>query len=282
MRVAILNRLKNDISKGVPIVEGKGNEVVETEEATEEVQPKKVTSKTDLQRWGEQGSAGWSKREDGTDLNEEEVNEEYARWDATVKEARDKRKAEKATTLLGENVDPNEGFWEFGDRPMRLQSLDLGDESDSLAEQIKTIGLAADDSEVTASNNAKTLETVSKTDASQKPEESMCEQKKRKAPEIRHTVKDGDEAGAYGELFLKAITAQDILSQESGSYTSSVYSEHGKQLIFTARCSIDMTRWNWRTWESNEQVNTSRDSNSELARDILDLMMHLSLVCTSP
>ena len=547
VRVAILNRLKNDISEGVPIVEGDGdevaateketteqiktkehipksdlptktnsNKVVETEEeATEAVQP--TTSKTDLQRWEEQGPAGWLKREDGTDMNEEEVDEECARWDAMVREARDKKEAGKAAAMLGNNVDPkDQGFWEFmrsskqkeqtkgsisthgpddkasvsthdqdekasqkkskkgsrknmnknrkakknalrganledvseeeydtesflsfldlptqarkkvlgfvlvvhqelvpfhyvkdnivkdvglrkkpelnillafcssndkkikkclddaknilyrdntfsirkpndlimflgtvggdnvarmklgknlllsdgfshkkrqytlemnwlarwgkdllfamkghnifrsdiaaenpeenltceptdiekalksmvqvmkdeskmdemlkensggsGDSPTRLQSLDLGEESDSLAKQIKTMGLAADDSEVTASDGAKMSETVSATDAPQKPVESMSEKKKRKALERGETVKDEDEAGAYGELFLKAVTAQDeddeedILSQESGVYTPSVYSEHGKQPISTANCSIDMIR----------------------------------------
>ena len=549
VRVAILNRLKNDISEGVPIVEGDGdevaateketteqikakkhisksglptktysNKVVETEEeAPEAVQPTRNTSKTDLQRWEEQGPAGWLKRVDGTDMNEEEVDEECARWDAMVREARDKKEAGKGAALLGSDVDPkDQGFWEFmrsskqkeqtkgsisthgpdekasvsthdqdekasqkkskkgsrknknknrkakknalkganledvseeeydtesfpsfldlptqarkmvlgfvlvvhqelvpfhyvkdnivkdvglrkkpelnillalcsshdkkikkclddaknilyrdntfsirkpndlimflgtiggdnvarmklgknlllsegffhkkrqytlemnwlarwgkdllfamkghnifrsdiaaenleenltceptdiektlksmvqvmkhkskmdemrkensggsGDSPTRLQSLDLGQESDSLAEQIKTMGLAADDSEVTASNGAKMSETVSATDAPQKPVESMSGKKKRKALEKGESVKDEDEAGAYGELFLKAVTAQDeddeedILSQESGVYTPSVYSEHGKQPISTANCSIDMIR----------------------------------------
>lgn len=549
VRVAILNRLENDISEGVPIVEGDGdevaateketteqikakehisksdlttkaksNKVVETEEeASKAVQDKKVTSKEDLQRWEEQGPAGWLKREDGTAMNEEEIDEECARWDEMVKEARNKKEAGKAAALLGNNVDPkDQGFWEFmrsskhkeqtkgsipthgqdeeasvsthdqdekgsqkkskkgsrknknknrkakknalkganledvseeeydtesfpgfldlptqarkkvlgfvllvhqelvpfhyvkdnivkdvgmrkkpelnillalcsskdkkikkclddaknilyrdntfsirkpndlimflgtiggdnvarmklgknlllsdgffhkkpqytlemkwlarwgkdvlfamkghnifrsdiaaenseedltceptdiekalksmvqvlkdeskrdemlkensggsGDSPTRLQSLDLGEESDSLAEPIKTMGLAADDSEVTASDGAKISETVSATDAPQKPVESMSEKKKRKALERGETVKDEDEAGAYGELFLKAVTAQDeddeeeILSQESGVYTPSVYSEHGKQPISTANCSIDMIR----------------------------------------
>ena len=518
MRVAILNRLQNDISEGNPIMEENSDEVsVSKEKAAEEVKvqedsfksdltadgdpdeilvTKQDTPKADLQRWNEQGPDGWLKRDDGTDMNEQEIDEECARWDAMVREARKEKEAERAAALLGKNVmqkeqtkdsisahgedekasvsthdqdekasqkkgkkgsrknknknrkakkkaskggdpedasddvpdtgklsdflnlptlvrkkvlgfvlvvdqelvpyryvkgeilknvglrkkpelnillalcsskdqkvkkclddaknvlyrdntfsiqKPNElimflgtiggdnvtrmkmgknlllddGFFhkkrqyelemkwlahwgkdllfamkgynifrsdvaaessedgltceptdiekalksmvevmkdeskmskmlkENSDglgsdsSPMRLQSLDLGEKFDSLAERIKTMGLVAGDSEVAIDDTAKMPEEV----ALEKAVESMSEKWKRKAQEIERTAKD--EGEAYGERFLNAVTAQDEEHEEdidSGIYTPSVYSEHGKQPISSANYSIDMIR----------------------------------------
>ena len=147
VRVGILNHLKNNTSEEDRTAEGGQDEEVVTEveeateqietkedtskpdltrnpdsnkaavteeEATEQVQAKEDTSKSDLQRWKEQGPNGWLKRDDGTDMNEEEIDEECARWDAMVRKARDDKAAEDAAALLGKNIDPKDkGFWEF-------------------------------------------------------------------------------------------------------------------------------------------------------------------------
>ena len=122
-----------------------------------------------------------------------------------------------------------------GSGPMRLKSLDLGDTFDSLAEQIKTMGLTVGDGKVTESNTANDPET----DAPEEAEESMSEKWKQKLREARKVI-DDDEMGGYGELFLEVITnldeedEEDILSEESGFYTPSVYSEHGKKSTSSA------------------------------------------------
>lgn len=130
VRVAILNRLKNDASEEDISAEEDSNEVVVTEEeaneenfnevvvtkeeATEQVKAKEDTSESDLQRWKEQGPSGWLKRDDGTDMNEEEIGEECDRWDAMVREAKSEKEAEDAAPWLGNNLDlKDKGFWEF-------------------------------------------------------------------------------------------------------------------------------------------------------------------------
>lgn len=115
VRVAILNRLKDDASEEVLTAEEEPNEVVVTkEEATEQVEAEEDTSKSDLQRWKEQGPDAWLKGDDGTDMNDEEVDEECARWDAIVRTARNEKESEKAVPLLGKSIDlKDKGFWEF-------------------------------------------------------------------------------------------------------------------------------------------------------------------------
>lgn len=130
-----------------------------------------------------------------------------------------------------------------GSGPMRLQSLDLGDRFDSLAEHINTMGLAAIDNDVKVSDTAKIPEN-----APEKAEETMSEKRKRKALETGKTAEDEGEVDAYGESFLNALTAQDeedeedILSQDSGLYSPSEYSVPGKKPISTAYYVIDMIR----------------------------------------
>ena len=131
-----------------------------------------------------------------------------------------------------------------GSNSMRLQSLDLGDKFASLAEQINTMGLADNGSSAKISDTAK----ISETDAPEKAKESMSEKWKRKALESGKTAEGEGEAGAYGEFFLKALTAEgeedeeDILSQDSGLYTPSVYSETGKKPMSTANHVTDTSR----------------------------------------
>lgn len=121
LRVAILDHLKQNASEeDLPAeedltAEEDSNEVVVTkEDATEEVKAKEDTSKQDLQRWKEQGPDGWLKRSDGSDMNEEEIDDECARWDAMVRKARNEKEEEKAAPSLGKNIDlKDKGFWEF-------------------------------------------------------------------------------------------------------------------------------------------------------------------------
>lgn len=140
VRVAILNRLNHDASEEDFTAEDDSNEVamttgeateelkaegnsnevaVTTEEAAKELTAEESktqddTSKSDLQRWKEQGPDGWLKRDDGTDMNEEEIDEECARWDAMVRNARNEKEAKMAAPSLGGNLDLNDkGFWEF-------------------------------------------------------------------------------------------------------------------------------------------------------------------------
>ena len=143
-----------------------------------------------------------------------------------------------------------------GSSPMRLQSLDLGDKFDSLAEQIKTMGLAVGDGEVTKVTSSDTTK-LPETEAPEKATESMSEKWKRKAREAGKKVKDED---AYGKFFLEAlknwddVDEEDLISQDSGFYTPSVYSEHGKYIGSTARYSANMIRRGWKTCNSGEQV----------------------------
>lgn len=131
-----------------------------------------------------------------------------------------------------------------GSSPMRLQSLDLGEKFGSLADQIKNMGLAVGDGKVTKSDTA----VLPETDAPDEAVESMSEKWKRKAREAGKEVEDQSKANEYRQHFLKVITTLDeededkILNQESGFYTPSVYSEHGKDLPSTAKYSIDMIR----------------------------------------
>ena len=108
-------KIEENASKPDLTVEGNsGKEVVTEEKAPEQAQAKEDTSISDLQRWIRQGPSGWLKRDDGTDMNEEEIDEECARWDAMVRKARAKKEAEKAAALLGKNVDvKDQGFWEY-------------------------------------------------------------------------------------------------------------------------------------------------------------------------
>ena len=138
------------------------------------------------------------------------------------------------------------GMWNEdlnGGGSMRLQSLDLGDKFDSLAEQIKTMGLAVGDDKVTSSETAKAPET----DASEKAVESMTEKWKRKTREAGKKVMDEGEADEgeadeYGENFLKMVASLDGADEDSGFYTPSVYSEHGKNALSPAKYSINMIR----------------------------------------
>ena len=104
-----------------------------------------------------------------------------------------------------------------GEIPMRLQNLDFG-ETFTLEETV----------------------------------ESMSEKWKRKGREAGRGVENRSQTSAYGKLFLEMITArsgdeeEDVLSQDSGFYSPSVYSERGKNLPCTAKYSIDIIRWGWR------------------------------------
>ena len=129
-----------------------------------------------------------------------------------------------------------------GSSPMRLQSLDLGEKFDSLAEHIKTMGLAAGDSKVTISDIAK----APKPDAPEEAVESMSAKWKRKALEAGKVTEEEGGAKDYGDLFLEAVTSlvgnneEEALSHDSGRYTPSVYSEHGDKPNFTAKYSINI------------------------------------------
>ena len=113
-RVAILNGLKHDVSEEDLAAEEDPNEVVMTKEAkTEEVKAKEDTSESDLKRWKEQGANGWLKRDDGTEMNEEEIDDECDRLDAMIRKARNED-AEKAAPSLGKNIDlKDKAFWEY-------------------------------------------------------------------------------------------------------------------------------------------------------------------------
>lgn len=143
-----------------------------------------------------------------------------------------------------------------GNGPMRLQSLDLGDKFDSLAEHINTMGLAASDNDVKVSDTAETPGR----DSPEKAAETMSEKRKRKALETGKTAEEEGEADVYGEAFLDALTAQDeeddedILDQISGVYTPSQYSVSGKKPISTAYYVTDMIRWGWRTRARRKQI----------------------------
>ena len=133
VRVAILDRLKHDAAaedlpneeevfldedlpnKEDPTAEEDAKEVVVTKDgATEQVKARGDTSESDLQRWKKQGPDGWLKRDDGTDMNEDEIDEECARWDAMVRKARQNKVAEKGGPSLGKNLDlKDKGFWEY-------------------------------------------------------------------------------------------------------------------------------------------------------------------------
>ena len=138
VRVAIINRLKRDASEEDLMPEHDptpeedlmpeddptpeedlsreedANEVVMAgEEAIEEVKSRKDTSKADVQRWKDQGPAGWLKRDDGTEMNEEEIDEECARLDAMIRKSRNEVE-EKAASFLFNNIDlKDKGFWKF-------------------------------------------------------------------------------------------------------------------------------------------------------------------------
>lgn len=157
---------------------------------------------------------------------------------------------EKKFGMFDENLNGS------GSSHMRLQSLDLGDKFDSLAEQIKTMGLAVGDGEVTKVTSSDTTK-LPETEAPEKATETMSEKWKRKAREAGKKVKDED---AYGKFFLEAlknwddVDEEDLISQDSGFYTPSVYSEHGKYIGSTARYSANMIRRGWKTCNSGEQV----------------------------
>ena len=87
MRVKILDRLEHDISEEDPT----------DEEDSDEVKAKEDSSESDLQRWKGQGPGGWLRKDDGTDMNEEDIDEECARWDAMVREARNEKEAGKGS-----------------------------------------------------------------------------------------------------------------------------------------------------------------------------------------
>ena len=89
--------------------------------------------------------------------------------------------------------------------------------------------------------------------------ESMSEKWKRKGREAGRGV-DRSQASAYGKFFLEIIMArsgdeeEDVLSEDSGFYSPSVYSERGKNFPCTAKYSIDIIRWGWRPWDSGQQI----------------------------
>ena len=142
-------KTKKDTAKPDVTVKGESSKVVPTKaKAPEQAQTKEDTSESDLQRWEAQGPSGWLKREDETDMNEEEIDDECARWDAMVKKAREEKEAE--TT--------NEGD---GSSAVPLQSLDLdlGEQFGSVAAQIETIGLATGDKELTATDTVEAPDT---------------------------------------------------------------------------------------------------------------------------
>ena len=155
-------------AKGDPVEsnlasKGRSNKTKATdEEAPKQAQAKEDTSKADRQRWEEQGPDGWLKRDDGTDMNEGELDDEFARWDAMVRKARQEKEAEKVV----------KGTTDASDNPMHLQSPDLGERFDSVAAQIETVGSAAGDSSDVASDTAK----IPGGDAPGKAGESMSEQ----------------------------------------------------------------------------------------------------------
>lgn len=135
-------KTKEDTSKGDLTVKGHSSKVVPTEaKAPEQAQAKEDTSESDLRRWEAQGPSGWLKREDETDMNEEEIDDECARWDAMVRKAREEKEAETTSDRSS---------------AVRLQSLDLdlGEQFGSVAAQIETIGLATSDNELTTSGTA--------------------------------------------------------------------------------------------------------------------------------
>ena len=90
--------------------------------------------------------------------------------------------------------------------------------------------------------------------------ESMSEKWKRKGREAGRGVEDRSQASAYGKVFLEMIMArsgdeeEDVLSQDSGFYSPSVYSERGKNFPCTAKYSVDIIRWGWRPWDSDKQI----------------------------
>ncbi|KAL9070197.1 MAG: hypothetical protein Q9161_005031 [Pseudevernia consocians] len=146
--------------------------------------------------------------------------------------------------------------------PMRLQSLDLGEKFELLAEQIKNMGLAIGDGKVTKFDTAQMPEM----DAPEEAVESMSEKWKRKAREAGRNMQEEDEVNGYGELFLKVVISleeedeEDILSQDSGFYTPSVYSEHGTNDNTGGR------------GKAASRSTTTLDSNSEFEREIMELM----------
>ena len=125
MRVAILERLKDDISEDdltdeedsdeADVIDDEATEEVKAGEIkVEEIKAEKVNAKEDtpesnLQRWEEQGPEGWLKKEDGTDMNEEEIDEECARWDAMVREAENEKEAGKVSGCYTPSVYSDDG-----------------------------------------------------------------------------------------------------------------------------------------------------------------------------
>lgn len=81
--------------------------------AIKQIKSRADTSKADAQRWKEQGPAGWLKREDGTEMNAEEIDEECARLDAMIRMSRNEVE-EKAASFMFNNIDlKDKGFWNF-------------------------------------------------------------------------------------------------------------------------------------------------------------------------
>ena len=142
-------KTKEDTSKGDVTVKGDSSKVVPTKaKVPEQARAKEDTSEPDLRRWEAQGPSGWLKREDETDMNEEEIDDECARWDAMVRKAREEKEAETTNDRDSSSA-------------ARLQSLelDLGEQFGLVAAQIETIGLATDDNALTTSNRAEAPDT---------------------------------------------------------------------------------------------------------------------------
>ena len=140
---------QKDTSKPVITVKGDSSKVVPTKaKAPEQAQTKEDTSESDLRRWEAQGPSGWLKREDETEMDEEEIDDECARWDAMVRKAREEKEAETTGACDGSST-------------VHLQSLDLdlGEQFGSVVVQIETIGLATGDNKLTTSDTAEAPDT---------------------------------------------------------------------------------------------------------------------------
>lgn len=125
MRAAILECLKDEISdddltdeedsdEGNVTKEDATEEVKAEETKTEDIKAEKVNAKEDnsesnLQRWEQQGPDGWLKKEDGTDMNEEEIDEECARWDKMVRKTANEKEAAEASGYYTPSIYSDDG-----------------------------------------------------------------------------------------------------------------------------------------------------------------------------
>ena len=96
-------KTKDEATKEVKGKETKAEEIKPDEIKAEKVKAKEDISESDLQRWKEQGPGGWLKKDDGTDMKEEEIDKKCARWDAMVREARNEKEAGKGSGVYSEH-----------------------------------------------------------------------------------------------------------------------------------------------------------------------------------